>query len=112
MIKQCIHRLFLKFSKVSNRVSIGLSPAPSVLQNFSATEVYIKRARKCLSKNMRSHWTTDLDVETLESRRSWASLSELQTVVPFHLTRYEVIELGNANRSNVCVPIYCRFHVC
>ena len=43
------------------------SPAPCVLQNFSVTEVYIKHAGKCLSKNMRSHWTTVLDVKTLES---------------------------------------------
>lgn len=67
------------------------SPPGSVLQNFSVTEVYIKRAKKCLAKQMRSHWTTDLDIETLESRRSWASLSELQTVIPFHIGRYKEI---------------------
>ena len=33
------------------------SPSGAVLQNFSVTEVYIKRAKKCLSKVMRSHWT-------------------------------------------------------
>lgn len=65
------------------------SPPGSVLQNFSVTEVYIKRAKKCLAKQMRSHWTADLDLETLESRRSWASLSELQVVIPFHINRYK-----------------------
>lgn len=67
------------------------SPCAPVLQNFSVTEVYIKRARQCLTKQMRSHWTTDLDIESLESRRSWATLAELQTVIPFHSGRYKAI---------------------
>ena len=67
------------------------SASGPVLQNFSVTEVYIKRARQCLAKQMRSHWTTDLDIESLESKRSWASLAELQTVIPFHLERYKGI---------------------
>ena len=41
-------------------------PPASVLQNFAVTEVYVKRARKCLAKDMRSNWTTELDIETLE----------------------------------------------
>ena len=51
------------------------SPPASVLKNFAVTEVYVKRARKYLAKDMRLNWTTDLDIETLESRRSWATLS-------------------------------------
>lgn len=78
------------------------SPPGPVLQNFSVTEVYIKRAKKCLAKQMRSHWTTDLDIETLESRRSWASLSELQTVVPFHIDRYKDI-LEECRKSSTAV---------
>ena len=35
-------------------------PAASVLQNFAVTEVYVKRARKYLAKDMRSNWTSDL----------------------------------------------------
>ncbi|CAB3987981.1 partial [Paramuricea clavata] len=66
-------------------------PPASVLQNFAVTEVYVKRARKCLAKDMRSNWTTELDVETLESRRSWATLSEVQSVIPFHMERYESV---------------------
>lgn len=67
------------------------SPPGPVLQNFSVTEVYIKRARQCLAKQIRSHWTTDLDIDSLESRRSWATLAELQTVIPFHIERYQKI---------------------
>ncbi|CAB4038245.1 partial [Paramuricea clavata] len=67
------------------------APSGPVLQIFSITEVYIKRARQCLAKQMRSHWTTDLDIASLESKRSWATLAELQTVIPFHLQRYKTI---------------------
>ena len=66
-------------------------PPASVLQNFAVTEVYVKRARKCLAKDMRSNWTTELDIETLEWRRSWATLSEVQSVIPFHEERYKSV---------------------
>ncbi|CAB4001310.1 partial [Paramuricea clavata] len=66
-------------------------PSASVLQNFAVTEVYVKRARKCLAKDMKSNWTTELDIETLESRRSWATLSEVQSVIPFHKERYKSV---------------------
>ena len=67
------------------------APSGPILQNFSITEVYIKRARQCLAKLMRSHWMTDLDIASLELRRSWATLAELQTVIPFHLQCYKTI---------------------
>ena len=66
-------------------------PAASVLQKFAVTVVYVKRARKYLTKDMRSNWTSDQDKETLESRRSWARLSEVQSVIPFHIERYESV---------------------
>ena len=80
------------------------SPPGPVLQNFSVTEVYIKRAKKCLAKIMRSHWTTDLDIETLEARRSWASLGELQNVVPFHIERYKEILEECKKGSSIVTP--------
>ena len=41
-------------------------PPAVVLENFAITEVYVKRARKCLAKDMRSNWTNKLDIETLK----------------------------------------------
>ena len=69
---------------------------------------------------MRAHWTTDLDIEMLESRRSWASLGEFQMVVPFHIQRYKEIleecrkkiERCHANRLNVCHAIPRGTSVC
>ena len=61
----------------------------AVFQKFSATELYLKRARKTVAKIMRLQWTHDLDIETLEARGHWATMEELLEVVKFHLPRYE-----------------------
>ena len=39
-----------------------------VLRKLSATELYIKRARKTVAKIMRLQWMQDLDVKSLEAR--------------------------------------------
>ena len=61
----------------------------TVFRKFSATESYLKRARKTVAKMMRLQWTQDLDIETLEARGHWATMEELLEVVKFHLPRYE-----------------------
>ena len=61
----------------------------AVLGKFSATELYLKRARKTVAKMMRLQWTQDFDIETLEARGHWATMEELLDVVKFHLPRYE-----------------------
>ena len=61
----------------------------AVLRKFSATELYLKRARKTVAKMMRLQWTRDFDIETLEARGHWATMEELLEVVKFHLPRYE-----------------------
>ena len=61
----------------------------AVFQKFSATELYLTRARKIVAKMMRLQWTQDLDIETLEARGHWATMEGLLEVVKFHLPRYE-----------------------
>ena len=61
----------------------------AVLRKFSATELYLKRARKTVAKMMRLQYTQDLDIDTLEARGHWATMEELLEVVKFHLPRYE-----------------------
>ena len=61
----------------------------AVFQKFSATELYLRRARKTVAKMMRLQWTQDLDIETLEARCHWATMEDLLEVVKFHLPRYE-----------------------
>jgi len=61
----------------------------AVFQKFSATELYLKRARMTVARMMRLQWTQDLDIETLEARGHWATMEELLEVVKFHLPHYE-----------------------
>ena len=61
----------------------------AVFQKFSATELYLKRARKKVAEMMQLQWTQDLDIETLEARGHWATTEELLEVVNFHLPCYE-----------------------
>ena len=61
----------------------------AVLRNLSATELYLKKARKTVAKMMRLQWTQDLDIETLEARGHWATMEEMLEVVTYHLPRYE-----------------------
>ena len=75
---------FCKFHGVSS----------SVLQNFAVVTMFIKRARRCITKKMRMRSSTELDLEILERKGHWATIKELQQVIPYHLPRYKkVIEL-------------------
>ena len=60
----------------------------AVLRNLSATELYLKRARKTVAK-MRLRWSQDLDIDRLEARGHWATMDELLQAVTFHLPHFE-----------------------
>ena len=63
----------------------------NVLRAFAMTEVYIRRGKRCLSKKKRADWTRNFDLETLISKNSWATVDEMDTVVPYHLPRFKDI---------------------
>lgn len=65
--------------------------SPNVMANFGITEVYIKRGRKCMGKEVRLRLLKELDIDSLEEKGSWASMKELQTVIPFHSEHYKSI---------------------
>ena len=82
---------FRKFQGVSS----------SVLQNFAVVEMFIKRARWCITKKMRVRFSTELDLETLEWKGHWATIKELQQVIPYHLQKYKkVIELCKSDMTS------------
>ena len=58
---------------------------------FVTTEVFLSRAKQCLRKKLRVEWNTLLSIETLENKNCWATLKELQNVLPFHETKYNQI---------------------
>ena len=78
----------------------GLSS--SVLQNFAVVEMFIKRARWCITKKMRMRFSTELDLESLERKGHWATIKELRQVIPYHLPRCKkVIELCESKVSRL-----------
>ena len=62
-----------------------------ILTNFSISDIYLKRAKKCISKRMKVQWNKELDIKSLESKERWATLKELQQVIPFRLNHYKLI---------------------
>lgn len=63
----------------------------STLRLFAATEVYLRRSKSSLYKKRNMEYSRDLSLESLIARKSWASLEEVEKVVPFHSERYREI---------------------
>lgn len=73
------------------------------VESFIASEVYIERVKKTLSKKMRSEWNVLLSVDYLTQNGWWATLEEMQQVIPYHGDRFAQILL-NASVETTCVP--------
>ena len=71
------------------RKSTGVSS--DIFTNFSISDIHLKRAKKCILKRIKVQWNKELDIETLESEGRWATLKELQQVIPFHLNHCKLI---------------------
>ena len=71
------------------RKAAGVSDV--LLRSFSITEVYLRRGRQCLAKRKKADYSRNFDLETLISKNSWATVEEVETVVPFHLPQFQSI---------------------
>ena len=60
------------------------SKKPDNISVFIASEIYLNRVKKCLSKKQRVQWRTVLSAEYFNSINCWATLEELQKVIPYH----------------------------
>ena len=77
----------------------------AVLRNLTATELYLKRARKTVAKMIILQWSQDLDIDILEAQGHWATMDELLQVVTFHLPRFE-------NTVKACKNCPCQVNFC
>ena len=68
------------------RKSQGVSE--HVLRSFAVTEVYIRRGKDNLGKKKAMEYTRNLDMESLIAKDSWATLDELEKVIPYHARRF------------------------
>ena len=68
---------------------------------FIATEVFLDRVKKCLKKKVTIEWNTVLSLEYLTSINCWATLEEMQKVVPFHKDKYnQIISMAKEDGSS------------
>ena len=72
---------------------------------FAAVEVYIHRVKKCLTKKMKSEWNVLLSIEYLDSINSWATVDDLNNVIPYHADKFSQI-LINASDTNATIPAH------
>ncbi len=63
----------------------------NTLRSFAVTEVYIRRGKENLTKQKNIEYARNLDLETLISRNSWASIQEMEEVIPYHTPKYEYV---------------------
>ena len=62
-------------------------------RNFTIAEIYICRGKRTLTRRKWIEWSEELTVENLEAVNAWATLEELQQVIPYHFPRYiEVLQ--------------------
>ena len=62
-----------------------------VLRSFAMTEVYIRRGKENLSKQKKLEYSRNLDLEQLICRKSWATVEEMEKVIPYHTPKYRYV---------------------
>ena len=62
-----------------------------MLRSFSITEIYLRRGKQCLRKRQKADCSRNFDLENLISKNSWASVDGMESVIPFHLPRFQSI---------------------
>ena len=75
----------------------------SSLRCFTVTKVYIRRGKENLGKKKRLEYSRNLDLEQLIARNSWATLDEMELVIPHHIERFKNIinECQKGTKPNV-----------
>lgn len=69
------------------------------LRCFTVTEVYLRRAKENLRKKKRVDSTRNFDLETLIGRDSWATLEDMEKVLPYHSEKFKSIIERCKNQS-------------
>ena len=73
-------------------------------RSFIPAEIYIQRVKKSLAKKMRSEWHVLLSVEYLSGIDCWASLQDLQNVIPYHGDRFGQVIINCSVQTAVVSP--------
>ena len=63
------------------------------LRCFTITEVYLRRAKENFRKKKKLECTRHFDLEKLIARDSWATLEDMEKVIPYHIDTFkEIVE--------------------
>lgn len=61
----------------------------STLRMFAVTEVYLRRSKSTLYRKRNVEYSRNLNLESLIAERSWATLEDMEKVIPYHSPKYE-----------------------
>ena len=75
-----------------------------VLRSFTVSEVYLRRGKENLSKQKKIEYSRNLDLEQLICRESWATVEEMEKVIPYHTPKYKYV-LDLCRREGGCPTI-------
>ena len=68
---------------------------------FMAAEIYVDRVKRCLAKQMRAEWNTILSIEYLTKIDCWATLEDLNRVIPFHANKFAQIMINRSESFEI-----------
>ena len=63
----------------------------STIRLLAVTEVYLRRSKSSLYRKRNLEYSRDMSLESLIAQNSWASLEEVEKVIPHHSARYQDI---------------------
>lgn len=69
---------------------------------YIATKIYLQRVKRYLFKKMKTSWNELLSIEYLNSINCWATLKDLQLVIPYHCNKYmQIVKNASSTLNNV-----------
>ena len=75
----------------------------SVLRMFAVTEVYLRRSKSTLYRKRNVEYSRNLNLEALIAEESWATLEDMEKVIPHHSPKYQELfrKAGSNNQLTV-----------
>ena len=73
----------------------------STLRMFAVTEVYLRRSKSTLYRKRNVEYSRNMNLESLIAERSWATLEDMEKVIPYHSPKYQELfeKAGNTPLS-------------
>ena len=83
------------------RKSTGVTD--NVLRTFAVSEVYIRRGIGNLARQKKVIYNRNLDLEQLIARNSWATIKDMENVIPYHAPKFQDLVKSIKQNSSATV---------